>query len=74
MRWSCCKADHPSLAALVERAVKKSTIAKLDAPVRLDADDQEVLRQVVGLLSRDVEAIARGAAVSGSARPRRIRR
>jgi DNA primase catalytic core len=41
------KADHPSLAALVERPVKKSTTAKLDPPVCIDAGDQEVLRQVV---------------------------
>jgi DNA primase catalytic core len=41
------KADHPSLASLVEKPVKKSTTAKLDPPVRIDAGDQEVLRQVV---------------------------
>jgi DNA primase catalytic core len=41
------KADHPSLAALVDRPVKKSTTAKLDPPIEADAGDQEVLRQVV---------------------------
>ena len=41
------KADHPSLAALIERPVKKGTTAKLDPPVRIDSGDQEVLRQVV---------------------------
>jgi DNA primase len=41
------KADHPSLAALVERPVKKSSTAKLAPPVRIDSGDQEVLRQVV---------------------------
>jgi DNA primase len=41
------KADHPSLAALVEKPVKKSSTAKLDPPVSIDSGDQEVLRQVV---------------------------
>src|ERR1700689_846153 len=41
------KADHPSLAALVEKPVKRSTTAKLEPPVRIDSGDQEVLRQVV---------------------------
>ena len=42
------KADHPSLAAQVERIVRKNTTAKLAAPVTLDAGDQETLRGVVG--------------------------
>jgi hypothetical protein len=41
------KADHPSLAALVDRPVKKSTTAKIEPPVWIDSGDQEVLGQVV---------------------------
>src|SRR5271170_6114839 len=41
------KADHPSLAALIVKPVKKGSSAKLDPPVRIDSGDQEVLRQVV---------------------------
>jgi DNA primase catalytic core len=42
------KADHPSLAAQVEKIVRKNTTAKLASPVTLDAGDQESLRGVVG--------------------------
>src|SRR5579863_5029429 len=42
------KADHPSLAAFIDKPLKKGTPAKLDPPVRIDSGDQEVLRQVVG--------------------------
>ena len=41
------KADHPSLAAGDTRVVRKNTTAKLEAPQKADADDQEVLQQVV---------------------------
>jgi DNA primase len=41
------KADHPSLAAGDGHVVKKGTTAKLAAPVKAEADDQEALRQVV---------------------------
>jgi len=41
------RADHSSLAAGEARVVKKSTTAKLEAPVKTEADDQEALRQVV---------------------------
>ena len=40
------RADHSSLAAGEARVVKKGTTAKLDAPVKAEADDQEALRQV----------------------------
>ena len=45
------RADHSSLfiattAAGEARVVKKSTTAKLDTPVKAEADDQEALRQV----------------------------
>src|SRR5690348_2271608 len=40
------KADHPSLAAPVEKPVKKGTTVKLDAPIDVAADDREALRQV----------------------------
>lgn len=40
------RADHPSLAAGEGRVVRKGTTAKLDAPVKAEADDQEALRQV----------------------------
>jgi DNA primase len=41
------KADHPALAAPVERIVRKDSTTKLDAPVSIDADDREALAQVV---------------------------
>ena len=41
------RADHSSLAAGEARVVKKGTTAKLDAPVKAEADDQEALRQVM---------------------------
>ena len=41
------RAGHPSLAAGEGRVVRKGTTAKLDAPVKAEADDQEALRQVV---------------------------
>jgi len=41
------KADHPALAAPVERIVRKDTASKLDAPISADAADREVLGQVV---------------------------
>lgn len=41
------KADHPSLAAGDTRVVRKNTTAKLEAPLKAEADDQEALRQVV---------------------------
>ena len=40
------RADHPSLAAGEGRVVRKGTTAKLDTPVKADADDREALRQV----------------------------
>ena len=41
------RADHSSLAAGEARVVKKGTTAKLEAPVKAEADDQEALRQVM---------------------------
>ncbi len=41
------RADHSSLAAGEARVVKKGTTAKLEAPVSVEADDQEALKQVV---------------------------
>ena len=41
------KADHPALAAPVEKIVRKDTTSKLDAPISSDAADREVLGQVV---------------------------
>jgi len=41
------RTDHSSLAAGEARVVKKGTTAKLEAPVKAEADDQEALRQVV---------------------------
>jgi DNA primase len=41
------RADHPSLAAGDGRVVHKGTTVKLAAPVALDADDQQTLRDVV---------------------------
>jgi DNA primase catalytic core len=40
------RADHPSLAA-AGRIVRKATTVKLEAPFARNADDQQVLRQVV---------------------------
>ncbi len=68
------QADHPSLASCIEKPVKKSTAVKLEAPIEADAGDQRSLAPGGGLLSRDAEAIARGAAVSGSRAASRIRR
>jgi DNA primase catalytic core len=46
------RADHPSLAARPSggagHVVRKGTALKLASPVTLDADDQQILRQVVG--------------------------
>ena len=41
------RADHGSLAAGSGRVVRKDTTTKLSAPVKVEADDQEALRQVV---------------------------
>lgn len=41
------RADPSSLAAGETRVVKKGTTAKLETPVKAEADDQEALRQVV---------------------------
>ena len=41
------KEEHPSLAAPLERVVRKDTRSKLAAPIQIDADEQAVLRQVV---------------------------
>jgi DNA primase catalytic core len=41
------KADHSSLAAGDARVVRKGTTAKLEAPVKAEADDQEALKQVI---------------------------
>ena len=43
------RADHPSLAAPLDRVVRKSTTeaVKLEAPIRIDAEDDEALRQTV---------------------------
>src|SRR5215831_6856765 len=42
------KADHPSLAAGNGHVARKGTTVKLASPVTADADDQQILRQVVG--------------------------
>jgi DNA primase len=42
------RADHPSLAAGDRRVVRKGTTPKLAAPVALDADDRQTLRDVAG--------------------------
>ena len=42
------RADHPSLAAGDGHVVRKGTAVKLEAPVTLDAGDQQTLRDVVG--------------------------
>jgi hypothetical protein len=41
------RADHPSLSAGDARVVRKGTTAKLEAPMKAEADDQEALRQVM---------------------------
>ncbi|MBV9083704.1 MAG: toprim domain-containing protein [Acidobacteriaceae bacterium] len=41
------KEEHPSLAAPLEKIVRKDTTSKLDAPIQADVDDQAVLSQVV---------------------------
>ncbi|QOY87925.1 CHC2 zinc finger domain-containing protein [Paludibaculum fermentans] len=41
------RADHPSLAAGDGHVVRKGTAVKLEAPVALDADDRQTLRDVV---------------------------
>jgi DNA primase catalytic core len=41
------RSDHPSLAAGDGRVVGKDTTTKLDAPIAADAEEQEILRQVV---------------------------
>jgi DNA primase len=41
------RADHPSLAAGDGRVVRKGTAVKLPAPVAVDADDRQTLRDVV---------------------------
>jgi DNA primase len=41
------KSDHPSLAAGAGHIVRRTTATKLEAPIAPDADDREVLRQVV---------------------------
>ena len=41
------RADHGSLVAGAGRVVRKDTTTKLSAPVKVEADDQEALRQVV---------------------------
>ena len=50
------KEEHPSLAAPLEKIVRKDTTTKLDAPIRSDADDQEVLRQVVDYYHETLKA------------------
>jgi DNA primase len=37
------KEEHPSLAAPLEKIVWKDTTTKLDAPIALDVDDQEII-------------------------------
>ena len=54
------RADHPSLTAL-SRSVKHSTVRKLPPPIDRDADDGALLAAGGRLLSRDAEAVARGA-------------
>jgi len=69
------KADHSSLAAGDARVVKKGTTAKLEAPVKVEADEQEALKQVVEFyhetLKESPEALryleSRGAYASGDA-------
>jgi DNA primase len=42
------RADHPCLAAGDGHVIRKGTAVKLEAPVALDADDRQTLRDVVG--------------------------
>jgi DNA primase len=46
------KADHPALAAPVERIVRKDSTTKLETPVSIDADDHEALGQVSATTTR----------------------
>jgi DNA primase len=47
--------DHASLAAGDGRVIGKDTTTKLEAPVALDGDDREVLRQVAGYYHETLE-------------------
>ncbi|MFO0284236.1 MAG: hypothetical protein ACK532_20245, partial [Acidobacteriota bacterium] len=66
---------HTSLAAGDARVVKKGTTAKQEAPVKVEADEQEALKQVVEFyhetLKESPEALryleSRGADASGDA-------
>ena len=49
-------------------AVKHTTVRALPPPVSMDADDQALMDQVIGLLSPDLEAVARGAGLFAGAR------
>lgn len=40
------KEEHPSLAAPLEKIVRKDTTSKLEPPIQTDVDDQRVLLQV----------------------------
>jgi DNA primase len=48
--------EHPSLAAPLERIVRKDTTSKLEAPIAMDTDDQAVLRQVVDYYHETLKA------------------
>jgi DNA primase catalytic core len=50
------RVDHPSLVAGDARVVRKGTTAKLEAPVKADADDQEALRQVMAFYHETLKA------------------
>lgn len=50
------KEEHPSLAAPLEKIVRKDTTSKLEAPIQIDVGDQGVLRQVAGYYHETLKA------------------
>jgi len=56
------KADHPSASAASSAPVKRSTVQKLETPLEQEADDRELMKQVVGYyhetLKQSPEALA----------------
>ena len=49
------------MGSITDETVKRTTVRALPPPVSMDADDQALIDQVSGLLSPDLEAIARRA-------------
>jgi len=50
------RADHPSLAAGSGHVVVKDTATKLEAPIEPDAEDRDILRQVVDYYHQTLKA------------------